>query len=166
MSETVELSCRRRRLGKYLFTRFSSALPRAKQRRNAGAKAAQRKRKDADSNDCTRVLFEQLEPRYLLSADISPFVIAMADSGHDLTLQFDSTSDMLQVINDQTGQTVGEQQASRTSQIQIVGTNENDRLTINLTAGFALPLGINFDATGGQDQLILGGSADAVMHRI
>jgi hypothetical protein len=169
MSDTVELLPQRRRLSKYLFTRFSSALPRSRQRRVANQNPANPKpvpSKPADSGEPPRVLFEQLEPRYLLSADISPFVIAMADAGHDLTLQFDSSSGMLEAINDQTGQTVGEQQASRTSQIQIVGTNENDRLTIDLTAGFALPLGIKFDAGGGQDQLVLGGSADAVMHRI
>src|SRR6266851_3520224 len=163
MSEIVEHTPTRRRFGKYLFTRLSNSLPRVRRsRRIADSKPVPRVR----AFEPARVLFEQLEPRYLLSADISPFVIAMADAGHDLTLQFDSSSDMLQVINDQSGQTVGEQQASRTSQIQIIGTNENDRLTINLTAGFALPLGINFDAAGGQDQLILGGSADAVMHRI
>src|SRR5262249_60666772 len=74
--------------------------------------------------------------------------------------------DAMQVITDQTGQWLGEQQASRTSQLQIIGTNENDRLTIDLTAGFALPLGIKFDAGGGQDQLVLRGSVEEVTHRI
>src|SRR5260370_31361338 len=169
MSDTVELFPQRRRLSKYLFTSFSSALPRSRQRRAANQTPANPKpvpRKPADSGEPARVLFEQLEPRYLLSADISPFVIAMADAGHDLTLHFDSSSGMLEAINDQSGQTVGEQQASRTSQIQIIGTNENDRLTIDLTAGFALPLGIKFDAGGCQDQLVLGGSADALMDRV
>src|SRR5260370_708399 len=43
---------------------------------------------------------------------------------------------------------------------------QKDRRTIHLAAGFALPLGIKFDAGGGQDQWVLGGSADALMHRI
>src|SRR5258705_3636567 len=165
MSETVEHTPTRRRFAKYCFTRLSNSLPRVRRsRRIRDSKAPSRER--AKPAEPVRVLFEQLEPRYLLSADISPFTIAMADAGHDLTLHFDSSSDMLQVINDQSGQTAGEQQASRTSQIQILGTNENDRLTIDLTAGFALPLGIDFEAVGGQDQLILGGSADTVTNRM
>src|SRR5262245_52033767 len=162
---------RRYKRAKYDFTRFSSALPRSRRSlRMTKSKPARENsspaRERIEADEPARVLFEPLEPRYLLSADISPLVIAMADAGHDLTLHHDSASDALQVINDQTGQVVGEQQASKTSQLQIIGTNENDKLTIDLTAGFALPLGIKFDAGGGQDQLVLHGSVEEVTHGI
>src|SRR6516164_7794106 len=173
MSEPTDGAAFRRRYRrpKYDFARFSSALPRSRRLRSVTkSKPAREKlspaRERIEADEPARVLFEPLEPRYLLSADISPLVIAMADAGHDLTLHHDIASDALQVINDQTGQVVGEQQASRTSQLQIIGTNENDRLTIDLTAGFALPLGIKFAGGGGQDQLVFTGAVDKVMHQI
>jgi hypothetical protein len=109
-----------------------------------------------------RVLFESLEQRYLLSADISPLTVAMADVGHDLTVRFDGSQ--FEISNDQTGQVVGEQQASRTGQVQIIGSGQDDRLTIELTAGFALPFGISFNGGGGNDQMLLTGAVDAVSH--
>src|SRR6516164_1348023 len=173
MSEPTDGAAFRRRYRrpKYDFARFSSALPRSRRLRSVTkSKPAREKlspaRERIEADEPARVLFEPLEPRYLLSADISPLVIAMADAGHDLTLHLDASSNMLQVVNDQSGQTVGEQQASRTSQVQIIGTNENDRLTIDLTSGFALPLGIKFEGGGGQEQLVLTGALDKVMHQI
>src|SRR5262245_50144584 len=143
MSDATDGAAFRRRYkrAKYDFARFSSALPRSRRLlRMTKSKLAREKSSPArerfEADEPARVLFEALEPRYLLSADISPLVIAMADAGHDLTLHHDSASDALQVINDQTGQVVGEQQASKTSQLQSIGTNENDKLTIDLTAGF------------------------------
>jgi hypothetical protein len=129
-------------------------------RGNARRRPAPRPRPgDAES---PRVLFESLEQRYLLSADISPLTVAMADLGHDLTVRFDGSQ--FEISNDQTGQVVGEQQSSRTSQVQIIGSGQDDRLTIELTAGFALPFGINFDGGGGNDQLRLTGAVDTVSH--
>src|SRR5262245_45956778 len=173
VSDSTDRAAFRRRYkrAKYDFTRFSSALPRSRRSlRMTKSKPARENsspaRERIEADEPARVLFEPLEPRYLLSADISPLVIAMADAGHDLTLHHNIASDALQVINDQTGQVVGEQEASRTSQLQIIGTNENDRLTIDLTAGFALPLGIKFAGGGGQDQLVFTGAVDKVMHQI
>src|SRR5260370_16748416 len=97
-------------------------------------------RKPADSGEPARVLFEQLEPRYLLSADISPFVIAMADAGHDLTLHFDSSSGMLEAINAQSGQTVGEQQATLPTPFQFISPNFNYLSTSSPPPRFHLPL--------------------------
>ena len=36
-----------------------------------------------------KVLFAPLEPRFLLSADLMPIMVDMADDGHDLTLKLD-----------------------------------------------------------------------------
>lgn len=111
---------------KYEFFQLSSVLPRLRRSIGLGKK---KRARSVESSDPNRVFFELLEPRYLLPADISPLVIAMADAGHDLTLKLDA-SDMLQVINDQSDAFVGQQQASRPSQIQIVGASDNDRLTV------------------------------------
>ena len=54
--------------------------------------------------EAAKVLFEPLEQRYLLSADLSPLVVAMLDQGNELTVRLDSGSDTLQVVNDQTHQ--------------------------------------------------------------
>jgi hypothetical protein len=153
---------RRFRNMKYELVRWSSALPRLRRALRRGK--AKRRPEQPAAVEPPRVLFEPLEPRYLLSADLSPLVIAMADAGHDLTLHLDA-NDMLQVINDQTGSVVGEQQASRTSQVQIIGSG-NDQLTIALTAGFALPLGIEFDGGSGHNSLLLTGIADEIAHSI
>jgi len=152
------------------YTRFSSALPRVRQRRpGQGRGRSDRDNSNNDNNnnaEIPRVLFEPLEQRFLLSADISPLVVAMADLGHELTVRLDSAADALQIINDQTGTVVGQQQASRTSQVQIIGTGGGDRLTLDLSAGYALPIGIEFDAGGGHNQLDLRGSVDEVMHQL
>ena len=75
MSETIEHAPTRRRFGKYFFTKFFNSLPRVRRsRRIADSKTAPRE--SANLVEPARVLFEQLEPRYLLSADISLFIIA------------------------------------------------------------------------------------------
>jgi hypothetical protein len=75
MSETIEHTPTHRCFGKYFITKFSNSLPRVRRsRRIAGSKTAPRE--TANLVEPARVLFEQLERSYLLSADISPFVIA------------------------------------------------------------------------------------------
>ena len=52
-----------------------------------------------------RVLLEPLEPRYLLSADLTPFIVDMVGpDGDDFTLRFDQASEYIQIIDDATGQ--------------------------------------------------------------
>jgi hypothetical protein len=119
----------------------------------AASRELRRWRRRTDAADTPRVFFESLEQRYLLSADISPLAVAMASAGHHLTVRLDGSTGQVEVVSDQTGQVVGEQQASRTSQVQIIGSGQDDRLTIELTAGFALPFGINFTGVGGTGQL-------------
>src|SRR6266702_3082057 len=83
------------------FSRFSQALRRyGGGRRNPSYQGTPRAR--ADAAETPRVLFESLEQRYLLSADISPLTIAMADVGNDLTVKF--TGSQIEVISDASGQ--------------------------------------------------------------
>src|SRR6185437_900489 len=123
----------RDRFSAKFYSAFLGAL-RGKRGIRRGVRATPRRRAAVEP---PQVLFESLEQRYLLSADLSPLTVAMLDAGHNLTLHLDGTQ--LEVTNDQTGQVVGQQEASRTSQVQIVGSGQNDRLTIEVTAGFALP---------------------------
>ena len=53
-----------------------------------------------------KVLFESLEPRYLLSADLMPFMVDMAVDGQDLTLKLDLDSSLLRVLDNQNGGSV------------------------------------------------------------
>src|SRR5262249_41525028 len=100
MSEPTDGAAFRRRYRrpKYDFARFSSALPRRERlgpmtKSRPAREKSSRARERMGADEPARVLFEPLEPRYLLSADISPLVIAMADAGHDLTVHHDITSD-------------------------------------------------------------------------
>jgi hypothetical protein len=82
---------RRYKRAKYDFARFSSALPRSRRllpmtKSKPAREKSSPARERIGTDEPAWVLFEPLEPRYLLSADISPLLIAMADAGHDLTL--------------------------------------------------------------------------------
>ena len=52
-----------------------------------------------------KVLFEPLEPRYLLNAELMPLDIDMSDAdiGNDLVLRFDSISQELQILRNDNG---------------------------------------------------------------
>lgn len=76
-----------------------------------------------DKTDTPRVLFESLEQSYLLSADTPPLTITLLDARHHLAVHCDRTQ--LVVSN--------HQHASRPNQVQIVGSNQDDRLNIELT---------------------------------
>ena len=60
-----------------------------------------------------KVLFEPLEPRYLLSADLMPLDVDMAQDGDDLTLRLDQLSQNLQVLDNKNGFAVVKQRRFR-----------------------------------------------------
>ncbi len=113
----------------------------------------------------SRVLLEPLEPRYLLSADLTPFIVDMiGPDGDEYTLRYDQATDFLQVIDDTTGEIVDQKLLQEISEIRIVGTEQDDRLTIDL-ANFVVPGGITFDGGLGSDELnIINGNFDSATH--
>jgi hypothetical protein len=113
----------------------------------------------------SRVHVEALEPRYLLSADLNPMVVDMLGlDGDDFTLRYDDATQYLQVIDDQTGQIVDQRLLQEVSEVQIVGSEFDDALTIDL-ANFVLPLDISFAGGGGNDSLsVINGSFLSATH--
>ena len=103
------------------------------------------------------MLFEPLEPRYLLSADLMAFAVDMANDGDDLTLTFEEANRTLRLLDNLSGAIVAEQSLEETDRVVVTGSDGDDRLVIDYTVEFYLPFGITFDAGGGFDQLILMG---------
>jgi hypothetical protein len=103
-----------------------------------------------------KVLFEPLEPRYLLSADLMPFAIDMADYGNDLTLMFDEASETLKFLNNLNGNAVVAQgELKDISKVVVKGTDSDDRLVVDFTVNFFLPNGIHFAGDTGADSLVI-----------
>ncbi|MDH3229386.1 MAG: LEPR-XLL domain-containing protein, partial [Alphaproteobacteria bacterium] len=115
------------------------------------------------------VLFEQLEPRYLLSADLMPWAVDMATDGSDLTLRLDSAFNMLQIV-DNSGlsgpQIVEERGLDQVTSVRIAGTGLDDRLVLDFETPFTLAAGISFAGDLGADQLhIKNGLFDRAAYR-
>ncbi len=108
-----------------------------------------------------KVLLEPLEPRYLLSADLTPFIVDMVGpDGDDYTLRYDQASDNIQIIDDATGEIVDQKLLQETSEVRIVGTDQDDQLTVDL-ANFVLPVDISFDGGLGDDTLVAADTSNA-----
>ena len=82
------------------------------------AKSAQRK-----------ALFEPIEPRILLSADL---VYAADFPAFDLVLRLDETSQMVQILDNDTLTLVAEQALAETGAVIISGSSETDSLTVDI----------------------------------
>jgi len=118
----------------------------------------QMKRNKAAAKKRRKVLFEPLEPRLLLSADLS---FAMAGAANDLTLQLDQVDgvDTLQLINnedtDPTTQIVASQALADTSAVLITGAEQDDKFTVDFSTPFSVPNGILFsDAFSGDNDTL------------
>ena len=110
----------------------------------------------ADADLARGMLFEPLEPRLLLSADIMPFNVDMVDDGNDLTLRLDETSETLQLLNNQdTEALLREQALSTINEIRVSGSDEDDRLTLDFARPVEIALGVFFDGGLGDDRLAL-----------
>lgn len=72
------------------------------------------------------VKVEALEPRYLLSADIMPMADLDGD-GAAWTLEFDNIAQTFRIYDDETGQLVDQKALSDVTDLQIIGTDGNDR---------------------------------------
>ncbi len=102
---------------------------------------------------------EQLEPRYLLSADLMPLSVEMTGTdGNAFTLSYDDQAQLYQIYDDDTGELVDQRSLQEIGEIQVLGSSGNDRLTINVSDGFMAALPIFFDGQGGDDEIRLVGS--------
>jgi hypothetical protein len=104
----------------------------------------------AKRSDFNKMLFEALEPRLLMSSDLSYTSIA----AFDLTLRYDTPSQKLQLIDNQSATAVAEQDLSQTERVVITGSAQDDRLTIDfstLSDNFDFSSLILFDGGTGSD---------------
>ena len=101
------------------------------------------------------LLFEPLEPRLLLSSSPLSYVAA-AGKALDLTLRLseDPGVPTIQLVdNTSTTQSVVAQQVlSETNQVIITGSDQDDRLKLDLTT--PLPIPVTFDGLGGSNTLV------------
>jgi Ca2+-binding RTX toxin-like protein len=112
-----------------------------------------------------KVLLEPLEPRYLLSADLMPFTVAVAPDGGDFTVRLDVDAQLLEVFDVTTGEIVDQRALQETSELRIVGSDSADRLTVDFEAPFALSLGLTFEGGLGADELhIVNGLFSSVVY--
>src|SRR5262245_15816469 len=76
---------------------------------------------------------EPLEPRLLLSADLTPFAVDMARVGSDLTLRLDAATQSIQLLDSThpDGPVVVEHSRDATSAIHIHGSDGPDRLVFD-----------------------------------
>ena len=105
-----------------------------------------------------KVLFEPLEPRILLSADLS---YTMAGGANDLTLKLQNIvdTDTLQLINNEDQNTdtqvVASQALADTLGVRITGSELADIFTIDFSRPFFTPDGILFnDAFAGDSDML------------
>ncbi len=105
-----------------------------------------------------KVLFEAIEPRILLSTDLS----YAGAAAFDLTIRLDNDTQTLQLIDNNTTTAVAEQALSDTNAVVITGSAGADNLTIDFSSLFTLPGGISFtdDTTGDNDTLEITGRPD------
>lgn len=90
-----------------------------------------------------KVLCEPLEPRLLLSADPFTFV-ALPDTAVQLTLRLVDVAGIptLQLLS-KTGAVVASKGLAGTSLVEILGSDLDDHLTIDLSRWFSIPIGFH-----------------------
>ena len=106
-----------------------------------------------------KVLLEPLEPRLLLSADLS---YTMTGTSEDLTIKYDSALDQLQLLDDLSTPLVSASLAGETSaSVSVTGTGGDDTLSFDFVGMDSLTLDsldISFDGEEGADTLSLVGN--------
>lgn len=104
----------------------------------------------------SRVIFEPLEPRLLLSADLS---FSMGGAVNDLTLEMNNIDgvETIQLINnddpDSATQVVDSQALSETTGVEIIGSEQADRLIVDYSNPFSLPISF-LDSTPGDGDVL------------
>ena len=141
----------------YPFERFEPGVRRARLgevRADWLTNSRERRWKWAESLSERKVIFEPLEPRYLLSADLMPLTVDMVADGDELTLSLDTETNNLQVLNS-SGELVAEQSLDDTSGVVVTGSDNDDSLAIDYDSPFTLIEGIHFAGGLGNDKLII-----------
>jgi pimeloyl-ACP methyl ester carboxylesterase len=103
-----------------------------------------KRRSEAAAKRRRKVRFEALEPRILLSADLS--YTAAAGTAADLTLRLQNVEniDTLQLIDNSDQSVLQSQALADTSAVKITGAEQDDRLIIDFSTPFSVPDGILF----------------------
>jgi Ca2+-binding RTX toxin-like protein len=101
-----------------------------------------------------KVLFEPLEPRVLLSADLK---VAMGDGPNDLTIRLDELSQELQVVNNADQSVVTSHDVLDTGAVIIEGSELSDKLTVDLGTPFSVPIYYSDAYEGDNDALSVTG---------
>jgi len=103
---------------------------------------------------------EALEPRLLLSADAMPFLIDMTGAdGSDFSLRYDALTLSIQVYDQESSTLVSQRALNEISFIRVIGTEFDDNLTLDFSAGFFSPVDIEFYGGLGADVLSITGAA-------
>ncbi len=100
-----------------------------------------------------RIVFEQLEARYLLSADLMPFAVDMTPDHDDVTLRFDTSSQLLRIFDSRNAAIIAEQGIDATDEVVVRGSDRAEKVRIEFDNDFWLPKGIRFDGGEGIDEL-------------
>ncbi len=95
------------------------------------------------------ITFEMLEPRLMLSADLS--LTALVGQSLDLTLQLETGRQELQIIDNTNQSVLQSQPLAETRAVIITGADQEDKLTIDFTTPFTLPEGITFEDSSASD---------------
>jgi len=99
-----------------------------------------------------RIHFEPLEPRILLSSDLT--YAAAAGTAVDLTLRLNDATQELQLIDNANQSTLKSQALTDTSAVEITGSDLDDKFKIELDFdAFGDSFLLNFDGGSGNDKL-------------
>jgi Ca2+-binding RTX toxin-like protein len=124
----------------------------------AESPSRRRRRRKRPTDSPRRLLFEPLEPRLLLNADgLVPLAATMASDANELTLRLDAAAQTLQLVDDLTAVVVAEQALAQTSRVEVVGSEADDRLTLDATVPASLA--VFFEGDTGSDTIV-GPNAD------
>jgi hypothetical protein len=94
-------------------------------------------------------MLEPLEPRLLLSADMS--LSALAGQSLDLTLRLESDRQEIQIVDNASQLVLQSQVFAETRSVVITGADKDDKLTIDSSTPFSLPEGITFEDSSDGD---------------
>jgi len=120
---------------------------------------ARRRERKQTSHRRHAVTVEAMEPRILLSAD-PIFAHVLADGGdYTLGLMYDDAADLyrIQLSNDIDGLVVASSELDGVNEVQITGTSDADKLTVDLLFRPDPAFKVTFDGGDGADELIIDG---------
>ncbi len=114
-------------------------------------------------------VFEPLEPRYLLSADLLPLAVDMEDvaagGGSELHLRFDALTETCQILDERaSSEPIAQGVPDPAAPLRISGTGGDDTLVVDFSPALSFPAGVVFEGGGGADTLVLTGDPAGHLH--